>query len=77
MEYELEPREYVEALTAAGLTQKQIADVTGIPQPTVSKVLTGRSKDVLSRNYLALKAAYQAMKEGKLTLPIEPAPQEA
>lgn len=55
----MNPRDLVLALKAAGLTQKQIGDATGIPQPTVSKIERGEVADVLSRNYRALLALYQ------------------
>lgn len=50
----LEPRELVLAIKATGLTQKQIEELTGIPQSTISKIERGDSKDILSRNYRAL-----------------------
>ena len=60
----MRPRELVLALRAMGLTQKQIEQRTGIPQPTVSKIGLGRVNDVMSRHYLALLAAYeQQLKE--------------
>jgi predicted transcriptional regulator len=50
-----------------GLTQKQIQQKTGIPQPTVSKIGLGRVNDVMSRHYVALLAAYELqMKEQAL-----------
>ena len=63
----MKPRELVQALRALGLTQKQIQERTGIPQPTVSKIGMGRVSDVMSRHYVALLAAYeQRMKEEAL-----------
>ncbi|HEX7868110.1 MAG TPA: transcriptional regulator [Variovorax sp.] len=68
----MKPRELVLALRAMGLTQKQIEQRTGIPQPTVSKIGLGRVGDVMSRHYLALLAAYeQRVKEEAL----KPAPE--
>jgi len=37
----MKPRELVLALRAMGLTQKQIEQRTGIPQPTISKIGLG------------------------------------
>lgn len=51
----MEAQDYVRALMAAGLTQTQIAERTGIPQPTISKVYRGDVEDVLSRNYRRLQ----------------------
>jgi len=63
----MKPRELVQALRALGLTQKQIQERTGIPQPTVSKIGLGRVSDVMSRHYVALLNAYeQRMKEEAL-----------
>ncbi|MCR6476173.1 XRE family transcriptional regulator [Variovorax sp. ZS18.2.2] len=55
----MKPRELVQALRAMGLTQKQIQERTGIPQPTVSKIGLGRVRDVMSRHYVALLTAYE------------------
>lgn len=51
----MEAQDYVRELMAAGLTQTQIAERTGIPQPTISKVYRGDVEDVLSRNYRRLQ----------------------
>lgn len=51
----MEAKDYVNELMAAGLTQTQIAERTGIPQPTISKVARGAVDDVLSRNYRRLQ----------------------
>ena len=40
------------------MTQARIAALTGIPQPTISKVVTGRVADVLSVNYRKLQALH-------------------
>lgn len=55
----MEAQQFVEALVKSGLTQSQIAERTGIPQPTLSKVLRGDVADVLSRNYRKLQALYE------------------
>ncbi|ALV06674.1 helix-turn-helix domain-containing protein [Roseateles depolymerans] len=51
----MEARDYVIALLGAGMTQAQIAEKTGMGQPTVSKVYRGEVADVLSRNYRRLQ----------------------
>lgn len=56
----MDPREIAQALVDTGLTQMQIAERTGIPQPTLSKLLRGDVADVLSRNYRSLLAAHDA-----------------
>ena len=55
----LEPKDLVLAIKASGLTQKQIEEATGIPQPTVSKIERGEVADVMSRSYRALLALYE------------------
>lgn len=67
----MKPRELVLALRAMGLTQKQIQERTGIPQPTVSKIGLGRVSDVMSRHYLALLRAYE---QGVKEQAVRPAP---
>lgn len=57
----MEARDYVKALIEAGLTQVQIAERTGIPQPTISKVYRGDVDDVLSRNYRRLQEVHAAV----------------
>jgi predicted transcriptional regulator len=70
----MNPRELVQALRAMGLTQKQIQERTGIPQPTISKIGLGKVGDVMSRHYRALLAAYEQQKKaGEATAPT-PAP---
>lgn len=54
----MEARDFIAALVDKGWTQAQIAERTGIPQPTLSKVLRGDVKDVLSRNYRQLQALH-------------------
>jgi len=55
----MEARDYVNALIQLGLTQTVVADQTGIPQPTISKVARGEVADVLSRNYRKLQTLYE------------------
>lgn len=54
----MEAKDFVAGLIGSGLTQSQIAERTGIPQPTLSKVLRGDVADVLSRNYRKLQALH-------------------
>lgn len=54
----MEAKDYVHAIRAAGLTQAQIAERTGIPQPTISKIGRGDVEDVMSKNYRALQALH-------------------
>ena len=51
----MEPKEYIAAIRTYGLTQVQIAQKTGIPQSTISKIERGDVQDVMSRNYRALQ----------------------
>jgi transcriptional regulator with XRE-family HTH domain len=50
--------DYLKAIRGKGLTQAQIAEKTGIPQGTISKIETGKVNDVLSATYLALQKLY-------------------
>lgn len=54
-------REYLMAIREKGLTQVQIAERTGVPQGTISKVERGQVGDVLSKTYLAIKALYDEL----------------
>ena len=54
----MEAQDFVRELIASGMTQSQIAERTHIPQPTLSKVLRGKVKDVLSRNFRELQALH-------------------
>lgn len=60
----MEAKDYIAALVEHGLTQSQIAERTGIQQPTLSKVLRGDVADVLSRNYRKLQALHAELIEG-------------
>lgn len=59
------PLDLLKAIRATGLTQAQVADRTGIPQPTISKIERGDVQDVMSRNYLALQALHTELAEPK------------
>jgi transcriptional regulator with XRE-family HTH domain len=54
----MEAQDYVKQLLAAGLTQTVIAERSGIPQPTISKIARGDVTDVMSRNYRKLQALH-------------------
>lgn len=54
----MEAKDYVIAIHSEGLTQAQIALRSGIPQPTISKIMRGEVRDVMSRNYRALQALH-------------------
>ena len=58
----MEARDYVSELVQLGWTQARIAERTGIPQPTISKVLRGDVSDVLSRSYRKLQALHSEVK---------------
>ena len=54
----MEAQDFVRELVASGMTQMVIAERTGIPQPTISKILRGDVMDVMSRNYRKLAALH-------------------
>jgi transcriptional regulator with XRE-family HTH domain len=54
----MEARDIVKQLIDAGMTQVQIAERTGITQPTVSKILRGDVRDVMSQSYRRLAAVH-------------------
>jgi transcriptional regulator with XRE-family HTH domain len=57
----MEAKDYLQAIRERGLTQAQIADRTGIPQPTISKIERGDVSDVMSKSYRALQALHEAL----------------
>ena len=57
----MEAKDYVLAIRAHGLTQAQIFEKTGIPQPTISKIERGEVADVMSRNYRALQTLHEEL----------------
>ena len=61
----MEAKDFISALIGHGLTQSQIAERTGIPQPSLSKVLRGDVDDVLSRNYRKLQALHEDLIGGE------------
>lgn len=54
----MEAREFIAALIETGMTQSEIAERTGIPQPSISKVARGDVGDVLSKSYRKLQALH-------------------
>jgi len=61
----MEPRDLLIAIRESGLTQAQVSERTGIPQPTISKLERGDVQDVMSRNYRALQALYDEISKEK------------
>lgn len=57
----MEARDYLRVIREHKLTQAQIAERTGIPQPTISKIERGDVDDVMSRNYRALQALHDEL----------------
>lgn len=57
----MEAKDYVDVIRKLGLTQAQIAEKTGIPQPTISKIERGDVSDVMSRNYRALQSLHSEL----------------
>lgn len=51
----MEAKDYLQAIRKRGLTQAQVAERTGIPQPTISKIERGDVADVMSKNYRSLQ----------------------
>ena len=73
----MEARELVAALIQGGMTQVEIAGRTEIPQPTISKILRGDVKDVMSRNYRKLLALHQERSSDEPGAPAVPEPAKA
>lgn len=61
----MEPRDLLIAIRESGLTQAQVSERTGIPQPTISKLERGDVQDVMSRNYRALQGLYDEISKEK------------
>ena len=54
----MEAKELVLAIRAFGLTQVEVSERTGIPQPTISKIERGAVEDVMSKSYRELQALH-------------------
>lgn len=59
----MDARDLIHALLQRGLTQSFIAERTGIPQPTISKVVRGEVKDIMSKSYRKLLVLHAAQAE--------------
>lgn len=58
----MEAKDYIaEIRLHSQLTQAEISDRTGIPQPTISKIERGEVKDVMSRNYRAIQELHKSV----------------
>ncbi len=73
----MEAKDFISDLRRWGLTQKQIEERTGIPQPTISKVALGKVEDVLSRSYRKLQALHAEVKAQQPPAPTGQASEEA
>lgn len=54
----MDAKDFLRGIRAAGLTQVEVAERTGITQSTISKIERGEVKDVMSKNYRALQALH-------------------
>lgn len=59
----MEAKDYLRAIRATGLTQTEVAGRSGVPQPTISKIERGETRDVLSKNFIALQRLYLELQE--------------
>jgi transcriptional regulator with XRE-family HTH domain len=58
----MEAKDYLQIIrTKHKLTQEQVSERTGIPQPTVSKIERGDVSDVMSKTYRALQALHDEL----------------
>ncbi len=64
----MEARDYLKAIRGRGMTQAQVSERTGIPQPTISKIERGEVDDVLSRNYRALQSLHTEVVENRVPM---------
>ena len=55
----MDAKDYLIVIRAKGMTQAQVSEKTGIPQPTISKIERGDVSDVMSKTYLALQSLYK------------------
>jgi len=65
----MDARDLIQALMQRGLTQSVIAECTGIPQSTISKVVRGEVKDIMSRSYRKLLELH-ALQAGAVGAPM-------
>jgi len=61
----MEPHQLLKSIRESGLTQVQVSERTGIPQPTISKLERGEVRDVFSRSYRALLALHEEVTKEK------------
>lgn len=54
-------QDYLKAIRDSGLTQSQVAERTGIPQGTISKIERRQDGNVLFNTYAALKALHDEL----------------
>lgn len=58
----MEAKDYLQTIrTKHKLTQEQVSERTGIPQPTVSKIERGDVSDVMSKTYRALQTLHDEL----------------
>ena len=64
----MQAHELLKEIRKHGLTQVQIAEKTGITQPTISKLERGDVSDVMGRHYVALQALYDKLHKAVLSV---------
>lgn len=55
------PLDLLKVIRDTGMTQAEVAERTGVPQSTISKIERGKVDDVMSASYLALQALYDSL----------------
>lgn len=58
----MQAKELLAEIRSAGMTQAEVSEKTGIPQPTISKIERGAVDDVMSRSYIALQKLQRAIR---------------
>jgi transcriptional regulator with XRE-family HTH domain len=59
----MQVHELLKEIRNHGLTQVQVAERSGLPQSTISKLERGEVADVMSRSYLSLLALYNELQQ--------------
>lgn len=59
------PQELIQALNELGLTQTDIRDRTGISQPSISRIASGKNTDPRASVLRALEELYTLAKSSK------------
>lgn len=72
----MEAKDFIKEIRKFGLNQQEIAEMSGLNQPAISKIERGDVSDVRAKTYRALQSLYKKLKREAKRSPSLTEPQQ-